>query len=339
MHKHFNLIFVQKKKIKPELGVTPPPLSQIIFSIMAAMSSPLPPPSPIKCLFPIRAPGLLPFPASHIICYFLSLAQMQKIKTNLKETAEYIRTHTDNISGSNTLLLLWAINFCENHAVLPNTYSTHHWQPFVLNPFFTSTKAAFHSQMKFLSNSCQWEGNEASAFISPRGIAGLSLELMMQCLFTVELPLNKKGRKRFLLYRLHPPCTSHLLYRSCLEKQHSLFNIYAQRKAPPRLVQHESSRNTTKTAQITVKMNCKSSCGPQKESHHIWDFHKVQVPRLVPNHSPACSKEVLSSTANELLWDEAERKFHKQRKPQNPEAHFLRILASRQMRGFPKLLR
>lgn len=234
-------------------------------------------------------------------------------KTNLKETVECIRIHIDDISGSKTLLLIWVINFCENHAVLPNTYCTHHWRPFVLKPFLRSTKAAFHSQMKFLSNSCQREGNEATTFISPRGIAGLSLELMMQCLFTVELPLNKKGRKRFFLFRLHPPCTSHLLYRRCLEKQHSLFNIYAQCKAPQRLVQRESSRNTTKTAQITIKMNGKSSCGPQKEeSHPIWDFHKVQVPRLLPNPSPAFSKKALSSTASKLLLDEAEKKFHKE---------------------------
>lgn len=75
------------------------------------------------------------------------------MKTNLKETVEYIRIHIDDISGSNMLLLVRAINFCENHAVLPNTYSTHHWWPFVLKPFLRSIKAAFHSQVKFLSNS------------------------------------------------------------------------------------------------------------------------------------------------------------------------------------------
>lgn len=71
------MLILSKKIIKPELGVIPASLSQMIFLVMAAMSSPLPPPSPIKCVFVIRVPGLLPFSASHVSCYFLSLADMK----------------------------------------------------------------------------------------------------------------------------------------------------------------------------------------------------------------------------------------------------------------------
>lgn len=158
--------------------------------------------------------------------------------------------------------------------------------------------------MKFLRNSCQWEGNEASASVSPRGIVGLSFKLMRQCLFTVEPPLNKKGRK--CIFSSSFPYPHFYLCDRCLEKNPCLSNMYTQYKDLQRVVLCESSRNTTTTKKhrSQLKWTANQVAIPKKEeSHHIWDFHKVQVPRLLPKLSLACSKKALTLTASKLLWN------------------------------------
>lgn len=137
----------------------------------------------------------------------------------------------DGVFGSKTPLPVQAANFLGKSHCTSQSLQHTTLMDIRIKTIPQVTKAAVHLRMKFLSNSCQQEGNEASALIFPREIAGLSLKLMRQCLFTVELPLNKNGRKCFFLCPLHTPHTSHLLHDRSLEKNHSLSYTYAQHKA------------------------------------------------------------------------------------------------------------
>lgn len=116
----------------------------------------------------------------------------------------------DGVFGSKTPLPVQAANFLGKSHCTSQSLQHTTLMDIRIKTIPQVTKAAVHSRMKFLSNSCQQEGNEASALVFPREIAGLSLKLMRQCLFTVELPLNKNGRKCFFLCPLHTP--THLIY-------------------------------------------------------------------------------------------------------------------------------
>lgn len=151
----------------------------------------------------------------------------------------------DGIFGSKTPLPVQAANFLRKSHCTSQCLQHTTLMDIRIKTIPQVTKAAVHPRMKFLSNSCQQEGNEASALAFPREIAGLSLKLMRQCLFTVELPLNKNGRKCFFFFVPSTPPT-HLIY--CMTK--------VWRRITPFLTLTSSTKPTeTSSAQILKEHN------------------------------------------------------------------------------------